>query len=62
MKCHCEECDKTVDSKDMIMKMGGLLCPDCRTILLQPYVDDGYFEEMKRREKEKNGITTKTSQ
>lgn len=29
--------------------MGGLLCPKCRTILYQPYVDEEYLEEYLRR-------------
>ena len=51
MKTKCK-CGKTTDIKDMPMKMGGLLCPKCRVILFQPYVDEEYFEEYRRRQKE----------
>lgn len=48
-KCRC---GATTDIKDMTMKMGGLLCPKCRVIIFQPYVDEEYFEEFMRRKKE----------
>lgn len=33
----------------MVLKMGGLLCPDCRVILFQPGFDKEYqFEKMRR--------------
>ena len=51
MKTKCK-CGKETDIKDMVMKMGGLLCPKCRVILFQPYVDEEYFEEYRRRQKE----------
>lgn len=45
----CNKCQTVTDIKDMTMKMGGLLCPNCRRILFQPYVDPEFFEEYKRR-------------
>lgn len=33
---HCEECKKDGEVKDMTLKIGGLLCPDCRVILVYP--------------------------
>ena len=43
------KCGTTSELKDMIIKMGGLLCPKCRIILFQPYVDKEYFQESTRR-------------
>lgn len=37
------------DIEKMILKMGGLLCVKCHTIVFQPYVDKEYFEEYNRR-------------
>lgn len=37
----------------MTLKMGGLLCTTCRTIVFQPYADKEYFEEFNRRKAEK---------
>lgn len=37
------------DIKKMTLKMGGLLCPKCSTIVFAPYVDKEYFEEYNRR-------------
>lgn len=51
MTKQCPECKTTSDIKDMTIKMGGLLCPKCRLILFQPYVDEEYFEEFRRRQK-----------
>lgn len=41
------------DIKKMTLKMGGLLCLQCRTIVFEPYVDKEYFEEFHRRRDEK---------
>ncbi len=49
----CKKCKTKTDVKDMDMKMGGLLCPKCRVILFQPYVDEEYFEEYRRRQAER---------
>jgi hypothetical protein len=51
----CPKCKTKTDIKDMDMKMGGLLCPKCRVILFQPYVDEEYFEEYRRRQKASEG-------
>lgn len=50
----CPDCKTVSDLKDMEMKMGGLLCPKCRVILYQPYVDEEYFDERVRRVREKD--------
>lgn len=47
------KCGKVSAIKDMPMKMGGLLCPKCRVILFAPYIDEEYFEEYRRRNKER---------
>lgn len=49
----CKRCNIFVETKDMDIKMGGLLCPKCRVILFAPYVDEEYFEEYRRRNKER---------
>jgi len=38
----------------MTLKMGGLLCAACRTIVFEPYVDKEYFEEFYRRRAERD--------
>lgn len=48
----CKDCKTVTEIKDMPIKMGGLLCPNCRLILFQPYVDPEYFVELARRRKE----------
>jgi len=48
----CTGCGKVNNYKDMIMKMGGLLCTKCNRILCEPYVDEEYFNERARRAKE----------
>lgn len=48
----CRNCKTSTEIEDMPIKMGGLLCPECRTIIFQPYVDPEYFIELKRRNKE----------
>lgn len=48
----CNKCKTVTDIKDMPMKMGGLLCPECRTILIMPYADKEFFVEYERRQKE----------
>lgn len=48
----CDKCSTTTDLKDMDMKMGGLLCPNCRVILFAPHVDSEYFDERARRYRE----------
>ncbi len=48
----CTKCETVTDIKDMDIKMGGLLCPNCRRILFQPYVDKEYFEEYRRRQRQ----------
>lgn len=48
----CEKCGTISEMKDLDMKMGGLLCPTCRVILFQPYVDKEYFHERNRRDSE----------
>lgn len=60
----CKRCDIETDIKDMEMKMGGLLCPKCRVVLYTPYVDEEYFIEFRRRNKEREDVGTdrKTSQ
>lgn len=52
MSVTCSKCAVTSEMKDLTIKMGGLLCPKCRVILFQPYVDEEYFEEFRRRKKE----------
>jgi hypothetical protein len=42
------------DITKMTLKMGGLLCSECRTIIFEPYVDKEYFEEFHRRRAEKD--------
>lgn len=51
---HCpnEECGVITPIQKLEMKMGGLLCPECRTIVYQPYVDEEFFNERARRYKE----------
>lgn len=44
-----KSCRHETDPKKMTLKMGGLLCPKCRTIIYQPYVDKEYDKELKRR-------------
>lgn len=61
MKTKCK-CGKTTDIKDMTIKMGGLLCPKCRVILFQPYVDEEYFEEYRRRKAIREAEEAKTGQ
>lgn len=41
-------CNSTIDLKDMILKMGGLLCPNCRIILFYPNTIE-FKTELKRR-------------
>lgn len=48
---YCNMCDTTSEIIDMDLKMGGLLCPSCKVILFAPYVDDEYFNEVRRRRK-----------
>lgn len=48
----CHKCGTVNDYKDMIMKMGGLLCTNCNVILCEPYSDEEYFNERARRYKE----------
>jgi hypothetical protein len=52
MKYQCDDCAKTGDVKELVIKMGGLICPSCRVIIYKPYVDDIYFKELERRRKE----------
>lgn len=52
----CPKCKVDVNAKNMIVKMGGLLCPKCRTILYRPYVDKEYFKEVRRRRKESGDL------
>jgi hypothetical protein len=55
------KCGTTTDIKDMPMKMGGLLCPKCRVILFQPYVDEEYFVEFNRRKEEHEKKTAQSA-
>jgi hypothetical protein len=48
----CHKCGTSNNYKDMIMKMGGLLCTKCHVILCEPYVDEEYFNERARRARE----------
>lgn len=48
----CSKCGTVNNYKDMIMKMGGLLCTNCHVILCEPYVDEEYFNERARRARE----------
>lgn len=50
--CHNPECGVITPIEKLEMKMGGLLCPECRTIIYQPYVDEEFFDERARRYKE----------
>lgn len=52
MKFVCDKCKHEGELKDIPIKMGGLLCSKCRTVLFQPYVDKKYFQELERRRKE----------
>lgn len=55
----CHKCGTANNYKDMIMKMGGLLCIKCHVILCEPYVDEEYFNERARRCKEESSETDK---
>lgn len=37
MKLHCERCKQDVE---LVVKMGGILCKLCRTILAYPYSEE----------------------
>jgi hypothetical protein len=45
----CLRCKVMVRTKDMLLKMGGLLCPHCRRILCQPGIDREFYEEYSKR-------------
>lgn len=47
---HCMRCVKNVELKEMIIKMGGLLCPKCRLILINAGTEI-FRNEMMRRNK-----------
>lgn len=55
----CHKCGTANNYKDMVMKMGGLLCTKCHVILCEPYVDEEYFNERARRYKEESSETDK---
>ena len=48
--CHKENCKREATLDECEIKMGGLLCPRCRTILVWPH-DPVYQEEAARRKK-----------
>lgn len=50
--CQCERCNKDFKLQDLTMKMGGLLCPECRIILFYPGTRE-YSYEIKRRREER---------
>ena len=56
----CEKCGTISEMKELEMKMGGLLCPTCRVILFQPYVDEEFFDERTRRARESEAVETET--
>lgn len=56
----CKDCGTISEMKDLEMKMGGLLCPTCRVILFQPYVDEEFFDERARRAREPEVVETET--
>jgi hypothetical protein len=52
MKLHkCEKCNIEHKISDLILKMGGLICPQCRVILVFPHEKE-FSEERKRRNKD----------
>lgn len=54
----CKQCKTTWETKELILKMGGLLCPDCRVILVWPG-DLIYKQENDSRVEETKGKRTK---
>lgn len=48
----CPDCNTRSPVKDLTIKMGGLLCPKCRRILVLPYHDLYRKELYRRREQE----------
>lgn len=40
-KIACTHCKKESDQLDLIVKLGGILCPYCRTIIYYPF-EKGY--------------------
>lgn len=51
LKCHRPECAKVHKIKDLTMKMGGLICPSCRIIMVHPYTEI-FNREWRRRNEE----------
>lgn len=53
------KCEKCGSETTLIMKMGGLICVDCRVICFFPYGEDGVYEKefkkMKKSYDEKSG-------
>lgn len=46
---YCDKCEKEGECKDMTLKMGGLLCPDCRVIIFYPG-SKVFFNELRKRQ------------
>lgn len=55
MKHKCNRCDKTTN---LIFKLGGLICRNCRTILFWPDSDE-YIKILKNKLKETKKETKK---
>ena len=55
--CHCKRCDKEFEIKDLNIKMGGLLCPNCSLILINAGTEVFNYEKLRRNKNLKSWKT-----
>lgn len=55
----CKYCGKESFVEKLVLKFGGILCPHCRIILFNPYIDPIRFKELSEKIKE-NGRCNET--
>jgi len=53
---NCKHCGKESTELDLILKLGGALCPHCRTILYLPFEKE-YNDLVKSRDRENEDET-----